>query len=58
MMSDMDYLNILPDIEKMDNDMDESGFWKGTFADKGEPFNRNNAQEGSLEISKGDENSI
>ena len=36
MMSEMDYLNILPDIEKMDNDMDESGFWKGSFADKNE----------------------
>ena len=44
MMSEIEYLNILPDIEKIDNDMDESGFWKGTFGDnKNENFNRNNA---------------
>jgi hypothetical protein len=32
MMSEMDYLNFLPDIEKLD--MDDSSFLKGSFMEK------------------------
>lgn len=55
MMSEMEYLNILPDIEKLDNDMDESGFWKESFTDKNDTSNRKNDIEGSLETSKNEE---
>jgi hypothetical protein len=34
MMSEIEYINILPDIEKLDHDMDDSSFLKGSFADK------------------------
>lgn len=32
MMSDIDYINILPDMEKID--MDDSSFLRGSFAEK------------------------
>ena len=36
-MSEIEYINILPDIEKMDHDMmDDSSFWKGSFVEKNE----------------------
>jgi len=34
MMSEIEYINILPDMERMDHDMDDSSFLKGSFADK------------------------
>lgn len=33
-MSEIEYLNILPDIEKMDQEMDDSSFLKGSFVEK------------------------
>lgn len=33
-MSEMEYINILPDIEKLEQEMDDSSFLKGSFVDK------------------------
>lgn len=53
-MSEIEYINILPDIEKMDQDMDDSSFLKGSIIEKSTAA-RNHRRVESLDTSKIDE---
>ena len=57
MNSEIEYINIFPDMEKLDQEMDDSSFLKGSFVDKSGPHNvRMHKRIESMDVSKIEEN--
>ncbi len=59
MMSEIEYINIFPDMEKLDQEMDDSSFLKGSFVDKSGPhIKMNHKRIESMDVSKIEENKM
>jgi hypothetical protein len=59
MMSEIEYINIFPDMEKLDQEMDDSSFLKNSFVDKSGPHVKmNHKRIESMDVSKIEENKM